>query len=109
MALLTNQTAAVPGFMSQQPQAALRARGLGALGQETEAQPGTTWQEIQAGVNSQLLWFINLDRLQSGKEALAPEMSQPQVTAKLDPQTKNILTLAALGIGGILLLAVAKR
>jgi hypothetical protein len=107
---LTNNTDRVSGFQSQQPQAFLRRRGMAGLAQdETNAVQGTTWQEIQAGLNAQLLYFINLDRLQGGQAAIAPEYASPQVQAKLDPQTKNVLTLAAIGIGGILLMAVAKR
>ena len=108
---LANNTSRVPAFMSQQPQATLRRRGLMGVGlaENETAATGTTWQEIQAGINAQLLYFINLDRLQSGQAAIAPQYAAPQVQAQLDPQTKNLLTIAAVGIGGILLLAVAKR
>lgn len=105
---LTNNTSAIFPEM-QQPQASLRKAGLMGLGQDAAVDATTDWERIQAGVNAQLLYLINLDRLTSGQQAIAPEYAAPQVQAQLDPQTKKMLTFAALGIGGILLMAVAKR
>ena len=112
---LTNNTSRIPVLQSQQPQTFLRRSGLMGLGLDApegttnNVNSGSTWQEIQAGINAQLLYFMNLDRLQSGKAAISPQYAAPQVQANLDPQTKNLLTMAAIGIGGILLLAVGKR
>lgn len=112
---MTNNTSRIPVLQSQQPQSALRRSGLMGVGftEPTEVtnsvNSGSTWQEIQAGINAQLLYFMNLDRLQAGKTPIAAQYAAPQVQANLDPQTKNLLTMAAVGIGGILLLAVAKK
>lgn len=105
---LTNHTASIFPQM-QQPQSSLRRMGLMGVGQDAAVNANDDWERIQTGINSQLLFLINLDRLQSGQQALSPDVAAPKVQAQLDSKTKQMLTLAALGIGGILLFSVIKR
>jgi len=107
-----NNTSAIPGLQSQQPQATLRKRGLmglGAahgLGQDAPVpSDANSWQEIVGGVNSELLYLINIDRLTSGKTPIPAEHAAPSVNVGLTPETRNIALLAGAGILALFLFA----
>lgn len=104
---LTNNTSRMPRLQSQQPQTALRKSGLMGVG-ETES-TGSTWQEIQAGINSQLLWFINLDRIKAGQQPLAPQYAAPTVQVQPTQEVKTLAMLGVAGLAGIFLLMASKR
>ena len=105
-----NNTSAIPGLQSQQPQASLRKGGLMGLGQEApNPADANSWQEIVGGVNSELLYLINIDRLQSGKTPIPAEHAAPSVNVGLTPETRNVALLAGAGILGLILLAKRSR
>jgi hypothetical protein len=96
---LTNHTRAIPMFQSQQPQDALRRRGLGQAMPYGDFDFGTAVDAF----NAEALWLSNVWRQAQGKPPIDPQYAAPGVNVSLSPESKNLLILLAVGIGAVAL------